>query len=423
MEILLKGVRIVDPESPHHGKKSNVFIKNGKIESIGRNEPSKARLIDASGMILSPGWCDLWANFCDPGAEHKEDLQSGMETAASGGFTDVAVLPNTSPPIETKNDISYILSASRNHLVNLHPISAVTKGIKGEEITEMIDLHHSGAIAFSDGLSPISHPDIMLKTLQYLQKFDGLVINRPEDERLDLFGSMHEGRVSTELGLKGMPRLSEELAIKRDLSVLEYTGGRIHFANISSANSVDLIRKAKKDGLGVTCDVVAHQFVLTDEELLDFDSNFKLNPPLREDSDTKAILRGLNDGTIDAIVSGHNPQDEESKKLEFELAEFGAAGMQTVFHCLNAVSEKVDMGTLINKVAIRPREILGLPGAVIKPGSDANLTLMDPGVDWELNDQTNTSKSENSPFWGRKLKGKIMATFNNRQMYLAPELK
>ncbi len=421
-KILIRSVQIFHQSSPFHKKKRNVLIKNGKISAIGQKDYRADITIDGKGMILTIGWFDLRANFCDPGNEHKEDLATGAATAAAGGFTEVALLPNTNPPIQSKNEISYVASGNRNRLVQLHPIAAVTEELAGEALTEMIDLHEAGAVAFSDGEKPIWHTDILLRSLQYLQKFDGLLINRPEDVRLNLYGSMHEGVHSTRLGLKGMPSLAEELVTKRDLEILKYTGGKIHFSNISTKGTVEAIRIAKKTGLKVTADVAAHQLMFRDEDNTDFDTNFKINPPFREKEDIKALEKGLADGTIDAIVSSHTPQDEESKKLEYDLADFGILGLQSVAHCIKHLSGAIDLDLLLSKVSTTPREILGLEIPNIDEGVEANLTLFDPKRKWMFDGRSNHSKSINSPFWQQELTGKAVAVFNNGRSYLDSSL-
>jgi dihydroorotase len=416
MKILLQSVQICDKNSPHHNSTVNVLIHNGNITYIGSENQDSDKLIDCKGKFLSPGWFDMRANFCDPGYEHKEDIESGSLAAASGGFTEVALLPNTKPVVQSKNDIAYIRSKNHSNLTSLHPMAAVTINAKGEELTEMIDLYEAGAIAFTDGEKPVWHSDILLKTLLYLQKFDGLLINKPEDKFLTLFGVMNESINSTMLGMKGMPKLAEELMIMRDLRILEYTGGRIHFSNISTKEGVALIREAKSQGLSVTCDIAAHQIAFDDNSLHGFDTNFKVNPPLREQSDIVALKAGLEDGTIDAVVSSHSPQDEESKKLEFDLAEFGILGLQTLFPILLQEMKNIDL--ILEKIVYQPRNILKLTLPVIRVGEKANLTLFDLEKVWTFNENTNFSKSLNSPFYGQSLKGKAVGVFNGDKFFI-----
>lgn len=418
MKILIRSALIVSPQSPFHKKKKNVLIQNGRIEEIGDKNYTADRVIEAEGMILSAGWFDLGTYVGDPGHEQKEDLQSLSKTAAAGGFTEVAVLPNTHPTIQTKNEVSYITGLNENRLVQIHAMAAVTKNCKGEELTEMIDLNHAGAIAFTDGLKPVWHTDIFLKSLQYLQKFDGLLIDHPEDIWLNLFGQMHEGPQSTMLGLKGMPRIAEEVAVSKNLELLGYAGGRLHCAKLSTAKSLDLIRNAKKKGLKVSCDVAAYQALYKDEDLSDFDTNYKVNPPLREKIDQDAIIKGLKDGTIDVLVSNHVPHEDESKFLEFDQAEFGLINLQTFASQLVSLSRFVEIEELIEKVTDAPRKLLNQQPVVIDVGVKANLTLLDPTHDWIFTPESNLSKSKNSPWLGQALKGKVVAVFNNSKQWI-----
>jgi dihydroorotase len=413
MKILIQSARIISKGSPFHLKTRNVLLNNGRIAEIGDKNYSADKLIDATGMILSPGWIDLGASVGDPGHEQREDLQSLAKTAAAGGFTEVAVLPNTQPAVQTKNEISYITANNENRLVQIHALAAVTKNCKGEELTEMIDLHHAGAVAFTDGLKSIWHTDIFLKSLQYLQKFDGLLIDHPEDNWLNLFGQMHEGVQSTMLGLKGMPRIAEEVAISKNLELLLYAGGRLHLSKLSTAKSIELVRAAKKKGLQVSCDVAGYQPLLNDSTLVDFDTNYKVNPPLREKADQDALLKGLKDGTIDVLVSNHVPQDDESKFLEFDQAEFGLINLQTFASQLTALAEEIEMADLIEKVTDAPRRLLKLQPVVIDVDTRANLTLFDPNSEWTFTPDLNLSKSKNSPWLGMQLRGRAIAVFNN----------
>ncbi|MEP2025023.1 MAG: dihydroorotase [Reichenbachiella sp.] len=415
MNILLREAKILDPQSPHHNKVVNIHIKDGQIVSIDKKEHRADTIIEAKGQFLTPGWFDMKSHFNDPGNEHKEDLASGAATAAKGGFTGVAILPNTTPVVQTKGNVEYVLSKSKSYLTDIYPMAAVTLDTKGEDLTEMLDLHTAGAVAFTDGEKPIWHTDMMLKSLIYLQKIDGLLINQPEDQLLTRFGSMNEGTVSTILGLKGMPTLAEHLMIKRDLDLLKYAGGKIHFSNISSKESVNLIKKAKKKGLHVTCDVSIHHLIHTDDNLIGYDSNYKINPPLRTEKDRKALIKGLQEDVIDVIVTSHTPQDEENKKLEFDLAGFGISGLQSMLPSLLKLEKELEPTVWIEKVTTNPRRILKLDFHSIEEKQVANLTLFDPKAKWTLNDQTNKSKSRNSPFFHQELTGKVTAVFNGNQ--------
>ena len=414
MKILIQAAKILDTNSPFHKKEKNVLLQNGRITEIGDKNYQADKVIKAEGMILSTGWFDLGTFIGDPGLEHKEDLESGAKAAVAGGFTEIAVLPNTVPSIQTKNDVNYLTRGNDNRLLQIHPLASVTKNNKGEELTEMIDLHEAGAAGFTDGLKPIWHTDIFLKSLQYLQKFNGVLIDHPEDIWLNMFGQMHEGLQSTMLGLKGKPSIAEEVAISRNLKLLNYAGGRLHFSKLSTSKSVGLVRAAKNK-MNITCDIAAYQPLLDDNMLSGFDTNYKVNPPLREKSDNDALIKGLNDGTIDVICSGHVPQDEESKSIEFDLADAGIINLQTFASNLVSLSELVEWDVLIEKVTNGPRAVLQLEMPVIDVEAKANLTLLDPNCTWTLDEKTNLSKSKNSPWFGQMLTGKVVAVFNNNR--------
>ncbi len=413
MKILIQSATLLNPKSPFHKKKKNVLIQNGQIAQIGDKKYAADKVIDATGMFLSAGWFDLGTYVGDPGYEQREDLTSVMKAGAAGGFTELALLPNTNPSIQSKNEISYLTKGNDKRLVLLHAMASVTRNNKGEELTEMIDLHEAGALAFTDGLKPIWHTDIFLKALQYLQKFNGLLIDHPEDIWLNSFGQMHEGVNSTMQGLKGMPRIAEELSLSRNIDLLQYAGGRVHFSRLSTSRSIALVRAAKRKGLAVSCDITSYQPLLDDSLLEDFDTNYKVNPPLREKSDQDALIKGLKDGTIDVLCSGHLPHDEESKNLEFDLADFGMTNLQTFASQLASLSAFVPLTDLIEKVTTGPRALLGIESPVIAVNEKANLTLFDPNQEWTLDLKTNFSKSKNSPWFGKKVIGKAVAVFNN----------
>jgi dihydroorotase len=418
MNILIKSAEILDPNSDFYKKKKNILIENGHIKKISDIQHKADLVIEGENLKASIGWFDMRVSIKDPGFEHKEDIQSVSIAAASGGFTEIACLPNTKPLIQSKDVISYIKGKSLTSLINIHPIAAVTVDNKGEEMTEMMDLHYSGAVAFSDGNKPVWHPDVLLKALQYSQSFDGLLINRAEEKYLTQNGQMNEGKVSTQLGLRGIPMLAEELMIERDLRILEYTGGRIHFSLVSSPKSLDLIREAKKKGLNVTCDISVHHLTLDESMLVEFDTNLKVSPPLRNKNDIALFWKAIADDTIDVIVSDHNPQDEESKNLEFDLADFGIIGLETAFAAINTNNRKVKLEKLIEKISITPREILKLNLPSISEGLPANITVFDPDLEWTFTAKDIKSKSKNTPFVGKKLKGKVIGVFHKNMHYI-----
>jgi dihydroorotase len=417
MHFIIKGATILDPNSEHHLQVMDIEIVNGIIKKIAHSiDSSSANLINASNHYLSIGWFDMRTTIGEPGFEHKEDIESICAAAAKGGFTEIASLPNTKPVVQSKNVVSFIASKSEQYLVQIHPMAAVTNNREGKEITEMMDLHFAGAVAFTDADLPIWHADVMLKTLQYLKPIDGLLISHAEDHHISHFGQMNESIESTMLGLKGIPKIAEELMVERDISILKYTGGKIHFAHISSPHSLNLIAQAKQNGLNITCDVAAYQMVLDDTLIKTFDTNLKVNPPLRSKEDISAIIQHLLSGTIDCIVSDHIPQDVESKNLEYDLADFGMIGLETLFPLFNQILPKEqDFKTLLDKIAYNPRKILKTKIPVIKENEIANLTLFDADKEWIYEEKNILSKSKNSPFIGAKLKGSVKAVFSKNK--------
>lgn len=412
MNLLIKSAQVLDPQSPHHQTQVDLHIQNGMITEIGdRLDVQADQVIQADGLKVSQGWVDMRAHFNDPGHEQKEDFESGIKAAASAGFTKVLLMPNVSPVVDQKSAVKYIIRNSESAPVDLLPCAAVTKNADGSDLTEMIDLREAGAVAFSDGLAPLWHTDIMLKALQYVQKFDGVLINRAEDKMLTAFAHMHEGQISTLMGVKGMPVLSETIMIERDLKLLAYTGGRLHISMVSAKESVELIRKAKANGLRVTCDVGVNYLKFTDTDLEDYDTTLKVNPPYRTQQDRQALIEGVLDGTIDTIVSDHQPHDEEAKKLEFDLADFGSNNLQGFLPIINEVAS----GELVEWIAAftsNPRQILGLTQPTIKQGSPADLTVFDTHTNWTFDEATNKSKSIYSPLWNKQLMGRVHATVN-----------
>ncbi len=415
--IVIKNVEIVDTQSSFYGERKNIFIENAVIKSISDEISIADKTIEAQGLKISTGWFDLRASFCDPGLEHKETIISGCKSAAKGGFTGVAIVPETKPIIQSKDTIAYIKSKSALLLTDVFPLAAVTCDLKGEELTEILDLYHAGAIAFTDGSHPIAHTGVLSRALQYLQPIDGLLIQHAEDKQLTQFGQMNEGVESTYLGLKGMPSIAEELLILRDLELLDYAGGKIHFAHISSAKSVEIIAKAKKRGLKVTCDVAVPNLIFDDTKLSTFDTNYKLNPPLRTKNDIDALWKGLENNTIDAIATDHFPQDSESKHLEFDLAEYGMIQFETAFAALNTFKpSRIKLNTIIEKLSQGPRKVLKTSFFKIEKDQPANLTLFSDTETWIYSSEDIVSKSKNSPFINQNFIGRVKAVFNKGMM-------
>ncbi|WP_242928467.1 dihydroorotase [Pontibacter vulgaris] len=419
MKVLLQAALIYQPASPYHLQRHNILIENGIITYVGPEDQEADRRISMDGLCVSSGWVDMHSFVGEPGLEYKEDLESLVASAAAGGFTEVLCLPNTEPVVQSKGAISYIRSRAESLPVTLLPAAALTVDTQGKDLTEMIDLQQAGAIAFTDGLKPLQGADVLLKALQYVQVFDGLLMNKPEHTRLTEHGQMHEGLASTRLGMKGIPALAEEVMVTRDLQLLSYTGGRLHFSLISTAASIEHIRKAKAAGLNVTCDVASYQTAFTDETILPFDTNYKVAPPFRSQYDADAIKKGLQDGTIDALVSAHMPHDTEAKNLEFDLADFGIINLETSYAVANTfLSDTLNTETILVKLTSGPRQVLGLPEPQIKVGEPANLTIFNPDLTWTPTAEACRSKSKNSPFFGLELKGKVLGIINKGQIVL-----
>ncbi len=424
MTVLIKQVKIVDTASEHHGVQTDVLIREGRIERIGADmKADGAQVVLHPGLHLSPGWMDLGAVVGDPGFEHREDIASLCRAAQAGGFTGVAVFPNTDPVMQTKAGIEYLLRGALDAPVELFPIGALTTDCKGREITEMIDMHRHGAAAFSDGLHPVQDGGTMLRALQYVKAFGGRVINAPLDKSVAADGQLHEGVVSTALGMKGIPALAEELMVRRDLSLTAYTGSRLHISGISTAASVELVRRAKAEGVDVTCSTPVLNLAFDEEVMRTFDTNFKVLPPLRKVEDMEALRQGLTDGTIDVIFSNHVPWEEEAKELEFPYAAFGAEGLETAFALANTtLGRHLSLGTLIEKLTLAPRKVLDLAPVHIREGAVANCTLFLPEEEWTVTESDLRSHARNNPLVGKKLKGRVWGTILDRRYKLSNNL-
>lgn len=417
MKLVIQNVKVADKNSPFNGKTVSLRIEGKRITEISEALLSgeDPEVFDATGMQISPGWTDGGTHFKDPGYEWLDDLASMSEAAAYGGFTRVLGFPNTQPVVQTKEAISYFTRFNSGSAVQLLNLAAVTRDCKGEDFTDMIDLKTGGAAGFSDGREAIQNSDIFLKTLQYLEPLDTVLVVKSEDRYLSMYGQMHEGVTSTLLGMKGIPSAGEELMIMRNLKLLEYSGvksGRpiLHFSTISTQGSVELIREAKKKGLPVSCDIAAHHLVFTEEDLMGFDTHLKVYPPFRSGEDIAALKTGLADGTIDMIVSDHNSWDEEHKTLEFDAAEFGAIGLQTVFP---VAVEALGVEKTLEKLVYNPAEIFRLDPGRIEADQPANLTVFSANEEYDFTEESIRSKGKNSPFTGRKLKGRAKAVISN----------
>ncbi|WP_158993307.1 dihydroorotase family protein [Mucilaginibacter sp. L196] len=415
MNLLIKSATVIDPNSSFHQKVVDILVEDGYITLIAPKVNAKAEVVDGTGKFVSPGFFDLNCNIGELGLETKEDLQSGTKAAASGGFTGIALMPNTQPPVHSKAEVEYLLNRAKNNLVDVYPLGAISHKRDGKDMAEMYDMFLSGAKAFTDGNRPVQDAGLMERSLLYTKGFGALIMSYPEDTAIAGKAKVHEGEMSTLLGMKGIPSLAEELMIARDLYLAEYTESKIHFSTISTTRSVELIRDAKKKGLKVTCDVAAHHLLLTDEALAGFDSQYKVKPPLRTQSDVEALIAGLKDGTIDAIVTQHTPHEVEFKDVEFEVAEYGNITLQTAFSTV--LKAGLDLDLIVQKMAVKPREILNVEASIIIEGKKANLALLDPNEEWQYTKQNNQSKSHNSPFIGQNLKGKVLLVCNNNHLF------
>ena len=419
MNLLITGVTIADPNSQFNQQKCDVRIEHGKITAIesklGTLTATKAETIfDGSGSVLSPGFFDLNCAIGDPGIETKEDIYTATAAAAAGGFTGLAVLPHTKPVVQSKGEIAYVINKAKGNLVDVLPVGAVSQDLEGKELAEMYDMKLAGAVAFSDGTKAISDDGFMSRALQYAKGLNGLLMVYPENKSIAGKSQINESKNSVLLGMKGLPALAEEMHISRDIFLATYHDAPVHISNISTAGSVALIKKAKKDGVKITCDVAAHQLVFTEELLNDFDSNYKVKPPLRGKADVKALISGLKDGTIDAVSSQHRPHEIEFKDVEFEIAAYGIIALQTVLPLL--LKAGLDAGQIAEKLSVNPRNLLGLTVPVIEKDAEANFTLYNATEVWLYNTENNFSKSANSPLLNKKLTGKVKLVYNNKQL-------
>lgn len=424
-ETLLRNVKVVDPTGPHHDTTVDILIRNGVIAKVAARISAKdARAVNHDGAHASPGWVDLRAHFRDPGEEWKAGLTNGLDAAAAGGFTAVAVLPSTKPVTDDRAGIGYLLQRAQGHPVQLLPIGALTKGLKGEQLAELYDQQQAGAVAFSDDQRTIRNSRLMMLALQYSSGVGAApVMVYPNDPDLSRGGQMHEGPMSTRLGLKGLPPVAETLQLQRDLALQAYAGGHLHVSTISTAESVALIREAKARKQPITASVAAHNLLLDDGCLRGFETCYKVTPPLRDIEHIEALREGVKDGTIDAIVSDHRPEDREHKVLEFGQAAFGIIGLETAFAVANtAVKGRMSLRRLIERFTHGPRAVLGMPQVHIAEGTTANITLFDPELNWVCGEQDLVSKSHNTPFLGQRLTGRPLGIVSGTVVRMVPSL-
>jgi dihydroorotase len=427
MKLLLKHGTLIDPVSGRD-EAIDFLIVDGRIDKIGKSlsGDKSVQEIDLKGKIIAPGLMDMHVHLREPGFEHKETIETGCRAAAAGGFTAVCCMPNTNPCIDDESVVRYVREKGKSvcsGIVDVYPIAAATKGRQGAELSPMAELVEAGAVAFTDDGNPIMSAEMMRRALEYSSMFRVPVIQHAEDSTMTLGGCMNEGIVSTRLGMPGIPPIAESIMVERDIALVRYIPrARYHVAHISTKEAVAAIRAAKREQLPVTCEVTPHHFTLTDEAVIGFDTNTKMNPPLRTRDDVEAIKAALRDGTIDVIATDHAPHTIDEKEVEYTVAPFGIVGLETALGL--AITELVEthvlsLAQLIEKLSTNPRRILSLPPILIQEGELANLTLIDPAVEWTVDTQTFQSKSKNSPFHGRKLKGRAVGVINNGQVLFA----
>ncbi len=414
MTLIIKGGRIIDPAN-QVDMTGDILIEDGLIKEVSRAiEINNAEVLNAEGMIVCPGFIDMHVHLREPGLEYKETIASGVRAAAVGGFTTICCMPNTDPVCDNRAVAAFIVdTARRQGLVNVHPIGCITKGQKGQEITEMAALVDAGCVGISDDGKSVMNAEVMRRALEYALMFDLPVISHSEDMNLSEGGQMHEGYYSTLYGLKGIPAAAEEIMVARDIMLSSMTGSRLHIAHISTRGSLELIRAAKESGLRVSCEVTPHHLTLTDQELGTYDADYKVNPPLRSQEHVKALIAGLGDGTIDCLATDHAPHEIEVKDCEFNLASFGISGLETAVPVVFSYlinSNQVDVSTIVKAWTVGPAKILGLDRGTLTPGKVADVTIIDPGASQEVDPGRFQSKGKNNPYKGRVLKGWPYAT-------------
>jgi len=417
MNILLKSAKIINALNKDlHLKKRDILVKNGIIEKIAAkiNAPKATKVVDLKNLHVSLGWFDSGVSFGEPGYEERGTISNGLKTAAKSGFTDVVLNPNTHPAPDSSSDIVFLKNASQGYATNLYPLGTLTANAKGEDLAELYDMGNAGAVGYYDFKSPITNSNLLKIALQYVQNFDGLVYSQPMETKIAGKGMVNEGTVSTKLGLKGIPALAEELQIVRDLFILEYTGGKLHIPTISTSNSVKIIADAKKKGLDVSCSVAIHNLYFTDEVLEEFDTTYKVMPPLRTRKDAKALIKGLNDGIIDFVTTDHIPLNIELKRVEFDNATSGSIGLESAFGLLNQIFDIGKTITLLTK----GKERYNLASNSLVEGNKACLTLFNPDGEYIFEKENILSTSKNSMAMGKTLKGKVYGIVNNNQLVL-----
>ena len=422
LDLLISGGTLLDPETGAETR-ADVLVTDGVVAEIGERlaAPDGVRVLDAAGRMVSPGWMDLHVHFREPGQEHKETIATGCRAAAAGGFTAVAVMPNTEPPISTRDVVEFVRRRAEGLAVDVYPIGTVTQGRRGEALAEMGDMAAGGAVAFSDDGSPVQHGGLMRRALEYARTLGRPILAHEEDLTLNPHGQMHEGAVSTRMGLPGIPGLAEEAMIARDALLAEFTGGHVHVCHISTARAVQIVREAQARGVRITAEACPHHWALTDADLeaSGYDTHFKMHPPLRTAEDAAAVRAGLADGTIAVIATDHAPHAAFEKEVEFAEAPFGILGLETCWGLVGrdlVATGVLTLAQAVRALAVAPREVLGLPVPRIAPGEPANLTVFDATTEWTFEARHIRSKSANTPFVGARMVGRAYAVVNRGQV-------
>lgn len=416
MNVLLREVTIVNGNDALKGQKKDILITDGRIARIGDRleAPQGATVFHHPGACVSVGWVDMKANFRDPGHETEESISSGLAAAAAGGFTGVVLMPSTTPVVQSKTDVEYLIGKSSGHAVSVYPAGALSVNREGKDITEMYDMKQAGAVAFTDDKRPVTDSGLMMRALQYSGNLNALVISYADDAHISGKGMVNEGVPAVVAGMKGAPAFAEELMVFRDIRISEYTGVPVHFSTLSTAAAVERVREAKGNGGRITAEVTAHHLYFDDTVIPQFDSNHKVKPPYRSTGDRDALRKAVADGTIDVICSDHSPEDLESKEVEFDFAAYGIIGLETAFAVARtALGTQVPVSRLADCFSVNPRRILNLGGTTIAEGEPACLTVFDPEMKWTYASESIRSRSANSPFIGVELQGKPLAICNN----------
>lgn len=418
MKALLKSLKVVDKQSPWHLQTVDLLIIDGQIQKIGKSIKAEGvKTYDLKSCSVSPGFVDMNCSLSEPGYEHRDDINSTLNTALAGGFSHVLFMPNAQPSIQSKSQVEYILNKSAKHIVTALCTGALSLDREGKEMTEMYDMKRSGAIAFTDGFKSVQDAGVMSRALLYAKGIQTFVIHFPEDKNIAGKAKINEGVMSTLLGMKGNPGLAEELMVQRDLFLAEYHDAKIHFTNISTARSVELIKAAKKKGIQVSADVSINHLCYDETVLEGFDANFKLRPPLRTAQDIKALRLGLKEGVIDAISSAHRPIEKEKKEVEFEIAEEGTINLQTLLpQALRIAAKNLDWSDIVESLTARPRAILNLAPQSVDVNQQACLCIYNETEEWVLNEKSSKSKSQNTSLYNQKIQGKVKMLINNNQL-------